>query len=156
MSPVAGRTGPAGLEAIAPAVPAYGVLQRGGCDRLGQVGVEPRVLAARDLLSHRRRADRDDGPIDPARTQGPAELVAIQTGHLDIEDDEVEYVLERAVEATTAIAGHAHGVPVTLEHVAEELEVHRVVVDDEDSHRPFAATDTGSRASQRARRARSI
>src|SRR5437867_2605561 len=69
-----------------------------------------------------------------ARSQLAADGVARHPGQLDVEQDEVERLGERAVAPARAVRLHRDRVPIGLERVDEELDVHAVVVDEQDAH----------------------
>src|SRR5207245_6100217 len=119
-------------DATRAAMHPHRLFERRGGDRLREVRVEARVHTPHDLVRHGGRAQRHDASSHTAFAQRPADGVAVQAGHLDVEDHQIESPAERAIETGHAVAGDAHLVPVALEDVTEELDVHRVVVDDED------------------------
>src|SRR6188472_2256121 len=59
-------------------------------------------------------------------------LVAVELGHEDVEQQQVERLLPQQVERLAAVLGEADGMALSLEAAREHEPVHPVVVGDED------------------------
>src|SRR5262245_24109450 len=59
-------------------------------------------------------------------------LVAVELGHLYVQQNQVEVPLAQQVECLAAVSGKGDRVPLLLHAAAEQEPVHRVVFDDED------------------------
>src|SRR5436190_11048865 len=91
------------------------------------------------------------------------DLVAVELGHLDVEQDQVEVALAQEVERLAAVLRKHNRVTLLLDAAAEQKAVHRVVVHDQDGSggRGAGVHDAGSslsgaRASASAAYSRSI
>src|SRR5215217_2159481 len=106
-------------------------------DRLLDVAVEP---CRGDLLpvgGHRERRDRYDRQL-PTPRMGPDpahRLRPVDAWQLEVHEHEVEAAAGRHVDAFLPRGGDHHGEAGVLQHGADQLEVQRVALDDEDGRR---------------------
>src|SRR5215472_14698553 len=103
-------------------------------DRLGEIAVEALGVKALLVAAHGGGGERDDRDVLRARVlldelQG---LRPAQVGHPDVHQHESGVVLLRERNALDSAGGLESGEPGELVHVARELSVVGVVVDDED------------------------
>src|SRR5262249_13034621 len=84
-------------------------------------------------------------------------FVAVDLGHLDVEQHQIEAALLEEVESLPSVLGELDGVALLLESPPEQELVHAVVVDDQDSacgsaHLPSSFATSAYSASIRAAR----
>jgi len=105
--------------------------------RLGEVlvgtGLEPRDDVLR-VGHHGHEDDRREGKI-PHRLQPPAHLDAVELRHHDIEEDQVGPRRARDCEGLLTVTGGDDVVALAREARANDPDVARVVVDDQDARR---------------------
>ena len=125
------------VQAFDPEHRAYAGGQCGVVDRFGQVlvaaGLEPRdhVLRVRHRGHHNDRRERERG----IGTQAPTHLEAVELGHHDVEQDQIRSMLPGGCQPFLAIGRGEDLVAFRDQSSLQDLDVRRVVVDDEDARR---------------------
>jgi hypothetical protein len=108
--------------------------QGAGVDRLGDVAVASRLPGLLLVSLHGVRGERQDG--DVARRgvflQAPGQGQAVHAWQLQVHEDEPRMEAVEHRQGLLGIHGHPHLVALAGKHHARQLEVGRVVVDDQD------------------------
>ena len=103
-------------------------------DRLADEAVEAGGGDLAAIGRHHRGGERDDRDARASRigAQLPQRLDAVDAGQLDVHQHEVGLLLDRQAHALLAGHGLERVVALGLQHVARELHVLLVVLDDQD------------------------
>ena len=131
-------------------------VQQHRVDRLGQVVLGAHLDApdhAVELVERRRDDHRDVAEVR-IELQLRQHLVAVELGHQDIEQHQVEVLATQQVERLAAVLCEHDGVPLLFQPAAEQKAVHPVVVDDQD--RPGREAPRRSRRGCRPERGESL
>ena len=96
-----------------------GLEQLLGADRLGDIGVHAGLQAAFAVAFHGVRGDRHDGDVVPglllAGADGGRGIVAVQLGHLDVHQDQIEVFGFERRQRFAAVGGNGDAMPVFLQ-----------------------------------------
>jgi len=105
----------------------------GGTDRLGDVVHCPGLKTGRFIADLAERGDENDRHGLGGRffLEAPARLQAGQSGHHDIEQDEVGQLIGSELQGFFAVASEEQAI-VLVQNLAQDLQVGRFIVDDED------------------------
>src|SRR5206468_8938837 len=91
--------------------------------------------AAHFVLGFAERRKKDDGRL--ARLgillQAPARFVAVDPGHHDIEQDQYRVYFARHLDGAFAVARHEEPEATAVERVTQNVEIRRVVVNQQDA-----------------------
>ena len=106
---------------------------------LGEVVVGAGVEAADEVGDGVLGSEHEQGRGDVLGAQALGDLVAVERGHHDVEDDDIEFVVAGEFEAFVAIARADDRVALFRESFAKQLDHAGLVFDDEQLHRRAAA-----------------
>ena len=111
--------------------------KRGVIHRFGQVLVAAGLETRDDILRIRHRGHHDDRSKWEfgVRAQAPAHLEAVELGHHDVEKNKVRGLLPGGRQALLSVARGDDLVAFGSEPGLQDLDVGRIVVDDEDARR---------------------
>src|SRR5438132_1038817 len=128
--------------------PLHGIAQIPRGDRLRDELVKARGLRACDLLREDRCAEGDDRHAQAAGAKASTDRKAVLLRELYVEEDEVELIGGALFAGRAVPLGHDL-VAVSLERRLEELDIHRIVLNEENAQavsfpwsapsRPFAS-----------------
>ena len=106
---------------------------------LGEVVVGAGIEAADEVRDGILGGEHEQGRGDVLGAQTLGDLVAVELGHHDVEDDDIEFVIAGEFKALVAVARADDGVALFRESFAKQFDHAGLVFDDEQLHRRAAA-----------------
>src|SRR6516162_8102416 len=111
-------------------------------ERFGHIVVGAQIQTQDDILLLTLRGEHDDRHVQPAAAHHTADLVAIDLGQHDIQQDQIGLSVHRQRKAPFAVGGTQHRETEVLERVLQSEQQSHLVFDDENPADAHAAAST--------------